>query len=56
MCTQQLDMIPKQTHAHKCMDVYYTRCVTPTCFDYTCGYPQGGALQEIDISRYYRKL
>jgi len=47
-------MIPEQRRAHKCMDVYFTHCIAPTCSGYTWGHPQGDALQGIDISRYYR--
>jgi hypothetical protein len=36
-------MILKPIYAHKCMKVYYTHCIPPTCFGHPCGHLQGGA-------------
>jgi hypothetical protein len=36
------------------MKVYYTHCIPPTCFGHSCVHLQGGALQKIYISKYYR--
>jgi len=41
-------VIPKQTNVHKCMVIYYTHCIAPTCSGYTCDHPQRGTLQGID--------
>ena len=40
-CQWMLGMILKPTNARKCMEVYYTRCIPPTCFGHSCGYLQG---------------
>jgi len=43
-------MISKRTSAPKCMKVYYTQRILPTCFGHLCGHFQGGALKRISIS------
>ena len=55
-CTEQSDKISKATNAYKCMKVYYTHCILPTCFSHSSGHLQGGALQWIDTSEYYRSF
>jgi hypothetical protein len=32
-----LDMITKHTIVYKCMKVYYTHRIPPTCFGHSCG-------------------
>jgi hypothetical protein len=48
--------ILKPTNAHKCMKVYCTHCMPPTCFGHSCGHLQGDALQRIHTSKGYRSL
>ena len=50
------DLISKPTSARQSMNVYYTHCIPPTCFGHSCGHLQGGALQRIDTSKYYRSF
>jgi len=38
------------------MIVFYKHIVAPTCFGQSCCHPQGGALQRMDTSRYYKSL
>jgi len=40
-------MISKPTNARKCMKVYYTLLVPPTCFDQSYSHLHGGLLQRI---------
>jgi hypothetical protein len=49
-------MIAKPRNARKCMKVYYKHIIPPTCFGHSCGHPEGGALQRMDTSRYYKSL
>jgi len=49
-------MTMKTTNAHKFIKVSSKSNMPPTCFSNTCGHPQGGALQRMDISRYYKSL
>jgi len=52
-CTEQIDMISIQhMQVYTCIKVYYTQRIPPTCFGYSCGYPQGSALQRMDTSKY----
>ena len=46
----------KPTNALKCIRVYYTHRTPPTCFSDLCGHLQGGALQRIHMSQYYRNF
>lgn len=46
----------KQKNTHKCMKVYYTHRIKPTCFDLSCDHLQGGALRRIDTWKYYRNF
>jgi hypothetical protein len=45
LCTEQSHKISKPTNAYKCMKVYYTHHILPTCFSHSCGHLQGGVLQ-----------
>jgi len=36
--------------------LYDKRSIPPTCFGHSCGHLQGGALQTMDTSRYYKSL
>ena len=47
---EKLDMISKRTSAPKCMKVYHTHRVSPTCFGHSCGHLQGGSLKRISAS------
>ena len=38
----------------KCMEVYYTHLILPTCFGHSCDYLRRGALRNIDTLKYYR--
>jgi len=49
-------MVMKPTNAHKCIKVSSKDNMPATCFSHTCGHPQGGALQRMDILRYYKSL
>jgi len=51
-------VVTKPTNAHKCIQVYYVinLIIPPTCFDHSCGHPQEGALQRMDMSRCYESL
>jgi len=49
-----LDMIPKLTNARKCMTVYYTHDITPTCFGHSCYHLQNNALQRTETLKHYR--
>jgi len=35
-----LDTVAKPTHVHKCMQVYDTHPIPPTCCGYSCGHPR----------------
>jgi hypothetical protein len=39
-------MSSTQKKAYKHLRVSYIHGMSPTCFGYTCGHPQGGALQK----------
>lgn len=50
-------MVTKPTNTHKCIKVSPKHNMPPTCFSHTCTHsPQGGALQTMAISRYYKGL
>jgi len=36
-----------------CVKVYCTHCIPLTCFGYSCGHLQVGALHRTDTLRYY---
>lgn len=46
----------KQTNTHKCMKVYYTHRIKPTCFGLSCGHLQGDAFRRKDTWKYYRNF
>ena len=46
-------MISKPANAHKCIKVYYTLHVPPTCFNQSCSHLQGGLLQRIRYDMIY---
>jgi hypothetical protein len=46
-------MISKPTNVHKCMKMYYTHGISPTCFGHSRGHLQGGALQRIHTSEFH---
>jgi len=46
--------IVKSTNARKCMKVYNKHNIPPTYLGLSCDYPQGGELQRMDTSRYYK--
>jgi hypothetical protein len=50
------DNISKPTNARKCMQLYYTHCIPSKCFGHSCGHLQGGVLQGIDTSKYYKSI
>jgi hypothetical protein len=52
----ELDTIKKTTNAHKCMKVYFTHRIPPTCFGQSCGHLEGSALRRIDTRKYYRSI
>jgi len=51
-----LDMTSQPTNAHKCMKVYNTHCIPPTCFSHSCGHFQGCALKRMDKSKYFNSF
>jgi hypothetical protein len=46
----------KPTNAHTFMKLYYTHCISATCFGHSYGHLQGGALQGVHTSKYYRSF
>jgi hypothetical protein len=44
----------EKRNARKCIKVYYTHSIPPTCFGHSCGHLHGDALQTISTSKYYR--
>lgn len=46
-------MTSQPTNAHKCMKVYNTHHISPTCFDHSCGHFLGCALKRMDKSKYF---
>lgn len=53
---QCIDMISKPNNARKCMKVYYTHRIAPTCFGHSCSHLQEDALQRIGTLKYYRSF
>jgi hypothetical protein len=51
-----LDTITKPVNVHKCLEFYYTHHIPPTRFNHSCGHLQGGELQRIGTSKYYRSF
>jgi len=49
-------MMSTLTNVHMCMGVCYTHRITPTCFGYSYGHPQGGELQRIDTLKYHKSF
>jgi hypothetical protein len=54
LCTEQLGVAANTNKTHISVLEYIISSVPPTCFSHSCDRPQGGALQRIDTSRYYR--
>jgi len=47
-CIEKLETKSNPADARKCMRVYHTHRIPPTCFGHSCGHLQGGALHRIE--------